>query len=53
VEAAALSEVREESLASSRIEGLALGHRRVALADYDLARTDDSKAADIVGNIAP
>jgi Fic family protein len=51
LEAVARHLLREESLASSRIEGLALGHRRIALADYDLARTDDQKAADIVGNI--
>jgi len=38
-------------LASSRIEGLALGHRRIALADYDLERSDDQRAADIVGHI--
>jgi Fic family protein len=50
-EAVARHLLREESLASSRIEGLALGHRRIALADFDLARTDDEKAADIVGNI--
>lgn len=51
LEAIARHLLREESLASSRIEGLALGHRRVALADYDLEQTDDQKAADIVGNI--
>jgi Fic family protein len=51
LEAVARHLLREESLASSRIEGLALGHRRIALADFDLARTDDQKAADIVGNI--
>jgi hypothetical protein len=51
LEAVARHLLREESLASSRIEGLALGHRRIAFADFDLARTDDQKAADIVGNI--
>jgi Fic family protein len=51
LEAVASHLLREESLASSRIEGLELGHRRIALADFDLARTDDQKAADIVGNI--
>jgi Fic family protein len=42
--------LRAESLASSRIEGLSLGHRRIALADFD-RRSWDNKAADIVGNI--
>lgn len=51
LEAIARHLLREESLASSRIEGLALGHRRIAFADYDLEQTDDQKAADIVGNI--
>jgi Fic family protein len=41
----------QESTASSRIEGLALGHRRIALADFDLESSADHKAADIVGNI--
>jgi len=51
LEAVARHLLREESLASSRIEGLAMGHRRIALADYDLTQTDDQMAADIVGNI--
>lgn len=42
--------LRSESLASSRIEGLNVGHRRIALADFD-ERAADAKAADIVGNI--
>jgi len=42
--------LRAESLASSRIEGLSLGHRRIALAAFD-AHAMDAKAADIVGNI--
>jgi Fic family protein len=42
--------LRSESLASSRIEGLEVGHRRIALADFD-ERAADAKAADIVGNI--
>lgn len=51
LEAVARHLLREESLASSRIEGLALGHRRLALADYNLGQTDDPHAADVVGNI--
>jgi Fic family protein len=42
--------LRSESLASSRIEGLEVGHRRIALADFD-ERSVDAKAADILGNI--
>jgi Fic family protein len=42
--------LRSESLASSRIEGLEMGHRRIALADFD-ERVPDAKAADILGNI--
>jgi Fic family protein len=42
--------LRSESSASSRIEGLEVGHRRIALADFD-ERSADAKAADIVGNI--
>lgn len=51
LEAVARQLLRQESLASSRIEGLALGHRRIALADFDLEHSGDQKAADIVGNI--
>ena len=51
LEAVARHLLRQESTASSRIEGLALGHRRIALADFDLERSGDQKAADIVGNI--
>lgn len=42
--------LRSESLASSRIEGLDLDHRQIALADFD-ERVPDAKAADILGNI--
>lgn len=51
LEAVARHMLQHESLASSRIEGLVLGPRRIALADYDLQRADDHRAADIVGNI--
>ncbi len=43
--------LRQEATASSRVEGLALGHRRIALADFAPERSTDQKAADIVGNI--
>jgi Fic family protein len=51
LEAVARHLLRQESTASSRIEGLALGHRRIALADFDLESSHDQKAADIVGNV--
>ncbi|MHB8691999.1 MAG: Fic family protein [Solirubrobacteraceae bacterium] len=51
LEAVAHHLLRQESTASSRIEGLALGHRRIALADFDLEGSADQRAADIVGNI--
>jgi Fic family protein len=51
LEAVARHLLRQESTASSRIEGLSLGHRRIALADFDLEGSKDRKAADIVGNI--
>jgi Fic family protein len=42
--------LRSEALASSRIEGLEMGLRRIALADFD-ERLPDAKAADVLGNI--
>lgn len=51
LEAVARYLLRQESLASSRIEGLQLGARRIALADFGQNSIGDSKAADIVGNI--
>jgi Fic family protein len=43
--------LRAESLASSRIEGLELSHRRLARAAHG-AEAHDQKASDVVGNIA-
>jgi Fic family protein len=51
LEAVARHLLRQESTASSRIEGLSLGHRRIALADFDPESSSDQKATDIVGNI--
>jgi Fic family protein len=51
LEAVARHLLRQESTASSRIEGLSLGHRRIALTDFDLDGSGDQQAADIVGNI--
>ena len=43
--------LRAESLASSRIEGLQLSHRRIAHATYQGAKSHDQRANDIIGNI--
>jgi Fic family protein len=51
LEAIARQLLRAESLASSRIEGLELSHRRLARAVHG-AEARDQKASDIVGNIA-
>ncbi|MGH2845092.1 MAG: Fic family protein [Thermoleophilaceae bacterium] len=50
-EALARQLLRAESLASSRIEGLELSHRRLARAAHGADR-HDQKASDVVGNIA-
>jgi Fic family protein len=51
LEALARQLLRAESLASSRIEGLELSHRRLARATF-WDEAHDPKAADVVGNIA-
>lgn len=51
LEALARQLLRSESLASSRIEGLELSHRRLARATF-WDEAHDPKAADVVGNIA-
>ena len=57
LEALARQLLRSEALASSRIEGLSVGHRRIAREDFRAASDHavgghvDSRAADIVGNI--
>ena len=51
LEALARQLLRSESLASSRIEGLELSHRRLARATF-WDEVHDPKAADVVGNIA-
>jgi hypothetical protein len=43
--------LRAESLASSRIEGLEVSHRRLARAAHG-ADAHDQTASDVVGNIA-
>lgn len=52
LEALARQLLRAESLASSRIEGLELSHRRLAHAAFQGDGAQDSKASDVVGNIA-
>lgn len=51
LEALARQLLRAESLASSRIEGLELSHRRLARAAHG-AEAHDRMASDVVGNIA-
>lgn len=51
LEALARQLLRAESLASSRIEGLELSHRRLARATF-WDEAHDPKAAEVVGNIA-
>ncbi len=48
LEALATQLLRSEALASSRIEGLELSHRRLARATFDGV---DGKAAEVVGNV--
>lgn len=48
LEALATQLLRSEALASSRIEGLELSHRRLARAQYEAY---DRKAAEVVGNV--
>jgi Fic family protein len=43
---------RAESVASSRIEGLVLSHRRLAKAEVDGAETRDETARSVLGNVA-
>ncbi|HEY5815826.1 MAG TPA: Fic family protein [Solirubrobacterales bacterium] len=43
--------LRQESLASSRIEGLVLSHKRISEADFDLRGTRDQRAREVLANI--
>lgn len=51
LEALATQLLRAESLASSRIEGLELSHRRLARAAFEGENAHDTRAADVVGNV--
>src|SRR4051812_39327691 len=44
--------LRAESVASSRIEGLVLSQRRLAMAEVERAETHDDTARSVLGNIA-
>lgn len=43
--------LRQESLASSRIEGLLISHKRISEADYDPRGTTDRRAREVLANI--
>lgn len=51
IEAMARQLLRQESLASSRIEGLLISHKRISEAGYDLHRTADQRALEVLANI--
>lgn len=52
IEALARQLLRQESLASSRIEGLSLSHKRLGEAAYDPEATGDVEARAVLANIA-
>lgn len=52
LEALARQLLRSEALASSRIEGLELSHRRLARAAFQGGEAHDANASDVLGNIA-
>lgn len=43
--------LRQESLASSRIEGLAISHKRISEAGFDPRGTADQRAREVLANI--
>lgn len=51
IEALARQLLRQESLASSRIEGLRISHRRISKAGYDPRGSADQRARDVLANI--
>jgi len=51
IEALARQLLRQESLASSRIEGLAVSHKRISEADYDPGGSSDKRAREVLANI--
>lgn len=51
IEAMARQLLRQESLASSRIEGLLISHKRISEAGYDPRGTADQRAREVLANI--
>ncbi|MGH2591628.1 MAG: Fic family protein [Actinomycetota bacterium] len=51
IEALARQLLRQESLASSRIEGLAVSHKRISEAGYDPRGSADKRAREVLANI--
>ena len=51
IEALARQLLRQESLASSRIEGLLISHKRISEAGYDPRGTADQRALEVLANI--
>jgi Fic family protein len=51
IEALARQLLRQESLASSRIEGLQVSHKRISEADYDPRGSTDKRAVEVLANI--
>ena len=51
IEALARQLLRQESLASSRIEGLAVSHKRISEAGYDPRGSTDKRAREVLANI--
>ncbi len=51
IEALARQLLRQESLASSRIEGLLISHRRISEAGYDPRGAADQRAQEVLANI--
>lgn len=51
IEALARQLLRQESLASSRIEGLTVSHKRISEADYDPRGSTDKRAVEVLANI--
>lgn len=51
IEALARQLLRQESLASSRIEGLAVSHKRISEAHYDPRGSADRRAREVLANI--
>lgn len=51
IEAMARQLLRQESLASSRIEGLLISHKRISEASYDPRGTADQRALEVLANI--